>query len=77
MGQIPAFSDRQLESLSRLLGDCGTGTGISQILSSLGLEDVSGESTKWRRIYATFAHYQRQDRAPCQHRCESALKPAD
>ena len=63
MGNVPVLSDAQLEQVSRLLGDCATGSEITRVLNSLGLDDVSGESTKWRRLYGTFFHYQRQDRA--------------
>ncbi|WP_428249826.1 TIGR02391 family protein [Ferrovibrio sp.] len=63
MGNVPVLSDAQLEQVSRLLGDCSTGTDITRVLNSLRLEDVSGENTKWKRLYGTFLHYQRQDRA--------------
>lgn len=63
MGNVPVLSDAQLEQVSRLVGDCATGSEITRILNSMGLDDVSGESTKWRRLYGTFFHYQRQDRA--------------
>jgi hemerythrin-like domain-containing protein len=63
MSNLPVLTDAQLEQVSRLLGDCATGSEITRVLNSLGLDDVSGESTKWRRLYGTFLHYQRQDRA--------------
>ncbi len=63
MSNVPALTDAQLEQVSRLLGDCATGSEITRVLNSLRLNDVSGESTKWRRLYGTFLHYQRQDRA--------------
>ena len=63
MANVPVLTDAQLEQVSRLLGDCATGSEITRILNSMGLDDVSGESTKWRRLYGTFLHYQRQDRA--------------
>ena len=56
--QMPSLS-----RFSRLLGDSATGSEITRVLNSLGLDDVSGESTKWRRLYGTFLHYQRHDRA--------------
>ena len=62
MGGVPVLTDAQLEQVSRLLGDCATGSEITRILNSMELDDVSGESTKWRRIYGIFSHYQRQDR---------------
>jgi uncharacterized protein (TIGR02391 family) len=63
MSNVPELTDALLEQASRLLGDCATGSEISRVLNSLGLDDVSGQSTKWRRLYGTFLHYQRQDRA--------------
>ncbi len=63
MGDVPVLSDAQLKQVSRLLADYATGSDITRVLNSLGLEDVSGESTKWKRLYGTFSHYQRQDRA--------------
>lgn len=78
MVSVPVLSDAQLEQVSRLLGDCATGTEITRVLNSLGLEDVSGESTKWKRLYGTFLHYQRQDRAASKliDYIRSALDPA-
>ena len=63
MVDVPILSDAQLEQVSRLLGDCASGTEITRALNRLGLEDVSGESTKWRRLFHTFLRYQQQDRA--------------
>ncbi|MEQ9326452.1 MAG: TIGR02391 family protein [Rhodospirillales bacterium] len=63
MGKVPVLSDTQLEQVCRLLGECASGSEITGVLNSLGLEDYSGESTKWRRLYGTFLHYQRQDGA--------------
>lgn len=64
MAALPQFSDRQLERVSRILGECTTGTEISRLLDSLGFSDTSGESTKWRRLYRTFAKYQKADKSP-------------
>lgn len=63
MAGAPILSDVQLEKVARLLGDMHSGSEITRILESQGLEDTSGESTKWRRLYGTFSNYQRQDRA--------------
>jgi len=64
MSRIPTLSDTQLERVARLLGDCGTGTDISRIMNTIGIEVISGESTKWRRIYAVFRYHQKRDGAP-------------
>lgn len=61
MGAVPSFSEGQVEALARVLGECGSGTDISRVLSDRGLVDNSGESTKWRRLYAIFLERQRSD----------------
>jgi uncharacterized protein (TIGR02391 family) len=62
MQSVPSFPEGQVESLARLLGDCGSGTDISRVLQDRGLADNSGESTKWRRLYSIFLESQRQYR---------------
>lgn len=54
MNAVPPFPEGQIEALARLLGECGSGTDISRVLSDRGLVDASGESTKWRRLYWVF-----------------------
>lgn len=51
MAAVPSFSEGQIESLARLMGECGSGTDITRVLADRGLVDGSGESTKWRRLY--------------------------
>lgn len=60
MNLIPPFSEGQIESLSRILGDCGTGDQITRAFQDRGLEDHSGQSTKWRRLHWVFSDSQRQ-----------------
>jgi len=57
---ISPFPEAQIESLSRLLGECGTGDQITRALHDRGLEDHSGQSTKWRRLHWVFSDSQRQ-----------------
>jgi len=57
---VSPFPEGQIEALARLLGECGSGTDISRVLSDRGLVDTSGESTKWRRLYWVFLESQRQ-----------------
>jgi uncharacterized protein (TIGR02391 family) len=57
---IPSFSVGQIEALSKLLGECGTGSDITRVLDDRGLEDRSGLSTKWRRLYWVFLDTQKQ-----------------
>jgi len=59
MPTITSFSDIHLVALSKLLGECGTGTDLDQIFRSTGLEDRSGESTKWKRISWVLTESQR------------------
>lgn len=61
MSAVPSFPEAVIKKLARLLGECGTGTDISNTLRDRGLEDQSGESTKWRRLYWVFRESQRQD----------------
>ena len=60
MNTIPSFPEGEIESLARLLGECGTGSDISRVLANRGLVDDSGESTKWRRLYGIFLNTQQQ-----------------
>ncbi len=55
------MSDGQIERLAKALGECGTGSDITRVLGSRGLNDDSGESTKWRRLNGIFLSLQRQD----------------
>lgn len=61
---VEIFEDGQLEALSKVLGDCASGSDISRILEARGIMDRSGESTKWRRLYHCFADVQVEDGVP-------------
>jgi len=60
MSTVPSFQEGQIESLARMLGECGSGTDITHVLRDRGLVDKSGQSTKWRRLYWVFLNSQRQ-----------------
>ncbi len=60
MATVPPFPEGQVESLARFLGECGSRTDISRVLQDRGLEDKSGESTKWRRLYWIFLDCQKK-----------------
>lgn len=60
MATVPSFSEGQIESLARSLGEAGSGNDISRVLADRGLVDNSGESTKWRRLYWIFHYGQRK-----------------
>ncbi len=64
MSSLPLLSETQLEGIARILGEYGTGDRITRVFGSLGIIDTSGESTKWRRINATFSKYQKQEGSP-------------
>ena len=61
MSVIPSFAEASIESLSKVLGECGSGSDINRILADRGLYDGSGESTKWRKLYWIFLDVQRRD----------------
>ncbi len=67
MSAVSPLPEGQIEALARLLGECGSGTDISRVLSDRGLADGSGESTKWRRIYWVFLESQKQ------HQCANRI----
>jgi len=60
LSAIPPLPEALIESLARLLGECGTGDQISRAFLDRGLEDHSGVSTKWRRLHWVFSDSQRQ-----------------
>ena len=62
MSSTQCFEEGSVESLARLLADCGSGSDISRVLDHVGIRDDSGESTKWRRLYRIFLGVQRRDR---------------
>jgi uncharacterized protein (TIGR02391 family) len=60
MSKVPSLPEGQIEALTKLLGECGSGTDITRVLNDRGLVDASGESTKWRRLYWVFLDTQRK-----------------
>lgn len=60
MASIPPFPEGQLESMAHVLGECGTGDTISRSFADRGMEDRSGESTKWKRLHWVFTNVQRE-----------------
>ncbi len=65
MAKAPILDGVHLEKICKLLGEYTKGHKITDALVSLKLDhDLGGENgTKWRRLYATFDHYQQQDGA--------------
>lgn len=62
MTSVNSFSGGQIESLARALGEAGTGSDLTRFFMNLGIEDHSGESTKWRRLNWAFLESQRKYR---------------
>ena len=62
MSRAPVFDEGSIESLAKLLGDCGSGSDISRVLSNLDMDDQSEGFTKWRRLYRLFLDLQEHDR---------------
>lgn len=61
MPSVPSFNSTQVEQISRLLADFGTGSEISDVLRQCDLTDGSGASTKWRRLNWVLLDVQRRD----------------
>ena len=78
MSLVPSLTEGSIESLAKVLGECGSGSDLSRVLADQGIQDCSGQSTKWRRLYSIFLEIQQQDR--CANRIldfiQSLLTPA-
>lgn len=59
---IAELDDGTLDRISRTLGDALIGSVITNIFRATGIDDTSGENTKWKRLYFTFGELQRRDR---------------
>ena len=66
MSKIECMPEGQIEGLAKVLGECGSGTDITRVLGNRGLNDNSGVSTKWRRLYWLFLDVQSRDKSPNQ-----------
>jgi uncharacterized protein (TIGR02391 family) len=63
MNQLPDIPLPILKPLADALGEADTGTVISRTFHELGIEDRSGQSTKWKRLHHTFVESQRSTRS--------------
>lgn len=61
MSKIDCMSEGQIEGLAKVLGECGSGSDITRVLTNCGLSDNSRQSTKWRRLYGVFLDIQHRD----------------
>ncbi|KIX11663.1 hypothetical protein X474_23335 [Dethiosulfatarculus sandiegensis] len=73
MNTVPPFPEGSVEGLAKVLGECGSGSDISRVLADRGLEDNSGQSTKWRRLYWIFLQAQKEHR--CANRILDFIQP--
>ncbi|PKO33184.1 MAG: TIGR02391 family protein [Betaproteobacteria bacterium HGW-Betaproteobacteria-7] len=62
MAAFPPFKPEHFESIARELGDFVTGTQLDQLFATRGISDISGQSTKWRRIHISLLARQEADR---------------
>ncbi len=58
MSAHPPFDTGTIEAIAKVLGEAGSGSDISRYFITNGLNDDSGESTKWRRLNAVFLRSQ-------------------
>ena len=58
----PPFDDAVATGLAKVLGEAGTGSDIDRVFHDRGIVERSGESTKWKRLYAAFRGLQHHDR---------------
>lgn len=63
MSAIPLLPIARITSLSRVLGEAGTGGDLDRCLAEMGFRDGSGQSTKWRRIEWVMLDLQHRDNA--------------
>ncbi len=61
MDQIPKLTVGAIETVSHLLGECATGTKITNFLKAKNIPDNSGESTKWKRLNSIFNELQEKN----------------
>ena len=54
------FNSAMLESLAKELGECGTGNQITNAFREIRMVESGNESTKWRRLNATFVASQQR-----------------
>lgn len=61
MRQNIKLSDNQIEKISRIIGDVLTCLKLTDIFLKMNINDISGESTKWKRINGTFSRITSED----------------
>lgn len=61
MAAFSLFTPDNFELIARELGELITGTQLDQLFAMRGITDVSGQSTKWRRIHISLLARQEKD----------------
>lgn len=59
--KIRKLSNFEIETISKIVGECMTGSQMNSIFQECGVSGTSSESTKWKRIYYTFLERQEKD----------------
>lgn len=52
--RIRKLTNSEVEVLARIIADTMTGSQMNEIFQECGVQDVSNESTKWKRIFYKF-----------------------
>lgn len=63
---LQVFPTGLVESISKVLGEAGSGSEIARFMESCKLIDFSGQSTKWRKLNAVFMDSQQRTQSPNQ-----------
>jgi uncharacterized protein (TIGR02391 family) len=63
MAKLPDIPTQYLKPLTEVLGKADKGEAISRTFHELGIEDRSGESTKWKRLHHAFVTSQKHLRS--------------
>ena len=65
MTAFPSFPTGAVESIAKVIGNAGSGTDIDRYFQENGIDDNSGESTKWRRLNSVFLFSQKMTKRRC------------
>lgn len=54
------LTSSEIETISKVISNSVSGSGITSLFNECNVQDTSGESTKWQRIHATFLQLQKE-----------------
>ncbi len=63
MTAFPSFPTGAVESIAKVIGNAGSGTDIDRYFQENGIDDNSGQSTKWRRLNSVFLFSQKMTKS--------------